>query len=100
MRVRRQIFSSLFACLFLCSAVLWLSSAAPAWAQSSNTGTVAGTVTDQSGAVVNGATVTFTDTATKTSHSLTTNEAGRYIFVDAAPGTYDLSVGKQGFSTS
>ncbi len=100
MRVRRQIFSSLFAGLLLCSAVLWLCSAPVAWAQSSNSGTVAGAITDPSGALVNGATVTLTDADTKTSHALTTNEAGRYIFVDVAPGSYDLSVGKQGFSTS
>jgi hypothetical protein len=100
MRIPRQIFSSLFACLFLCCTVLWLSSAPPAAAQSSNSGTVAGAVTDPSGAVVNGAAVTLTDTATKAARQSDTNDAGRYIFVDVAPGDYDLSVGKQGFSTS
>ena len=100
MRVRRQIFSSLFACFILCSAVLWLSSAPPAWAQSTSTGTVAGSVADPSGAVVAGATVTLTDSTTKTSRTVTTNEAGRYIFVDVAPGPYELSISKQGFSTT
>ncbi len=100
MRVRRQIFSSLFSCLLLCSAALWLSNAPPAWAQSTSTGTIAGAVTDPSGAVVNGATVTLTDTATKTSRSVTTNDAGRYIFVNVDPGIYDVSISKQGFSTS
>jgi hypothetical protein len=100
MRVRRQIFSSLFACFILCSAILWLSSAPPAWAQSTSTGTVAGSVADPSGAVVAGATVTLTDSTTKTSRTVTTNEAGRYIFVDVAPGPYELSISKQGFSTT
>ena len=77
-----------------------LLSAVPSWTQSTNTGTVSGTVTDQSNAVVNGATVTLTDTATKTSRSANTNEAGRYIFVDVTPSTYDVSIAKQGFSTS
>jgi carboxypeptidase family protein len=99
MRVHRQIFSSLFACFLLCSAVL-LSSAPCAWAQSTASGTVAGTVTDPSGAVVNGATVTLTDTSTKNSRSVTTNESGRYIFVNVDPGTYDVSIGKQGFATT
>ena len=58
MRVHRQMFSSLFAGLLLCSAVLWLCTAPVAWAQSSNSGTVAGAITDPSGALVNGATVT------------------------------------------
>ena len=72
----------------------------PAWAQSSNSGTVAGTVTDPSNAVVNGANVTLTDTSTRSLRSVSSNEAGRYIFVDVAPGTYELTVAKQGFSTS
>src|SRR6202021_385477 len=99
MRVHRQIFSSLFLC-FLLSALLWLSSAVAAWAQSTSSGTLAGAVTDPSGAVVSGAAVTLPDTATKNSRAATTNDAGRYIFVDVAPATYDLSVSKQGFSTS
>ena len=70
------------------------------WAQSTNTGTIAGTVTDPSNAVVNGASVTLTDAATRSSRSATTNDAGRYIFVDVAPGSYELTVAKQGFSTS
>ena len=100
MHFRRHIFSSLFAILLLCSALLWLSSAPPAWAQSTSTGTVVGTVTDQSNAVVSGATVTLTDPSIKTSHSVTTNDAGRYVFVDVPPALYELSITKQGFSTS
>jgi hypothetical protein len=97
MRVHRQIFPSLFFC-FLLSAQLWLSGAVATWAQSTSTGTLAGAVTDPSGAVVSGASVTLTDTATKNSRVATTNDAGRYIFVDVAPATYGLSVSKQGFS--
>ena len=101
MRVRHQIFSSLFACFLLCcSASLWLGSPSAAWAQSTSTGTVAGTVTDPSGALVAGATVTLTDTATKTRAVVTTNDAGRYIFVDVTPGAYEISITKQGFSTT
>jgi hypothetical protein len=70
------------------------------WAQSTSTGTIAGTVTDQSNAVVSGAAVTLTDTSTRNSRSAATNDAGRYTFVDVAPGIYDLAVSKQGFSTS
>src|ERR1039458_4738883 len=100
MRMRQQIFSSLSAVLIFCSAVLWLSTVPPVAAQSTSTGTISGTVTDASGAVVNGATVTLTDTTTKTVRTISTNGAGRYIFVDVAPGPYDLSISKQGFSTS
>jgi Carboxypeptidase regulatory-like domain len=99
MRARRQTVS-VFATLVLCVFMFALCSAPSVWAQSTNSGTIAGTVTDQTNAVVNGASVTLTDTSTRTSRSSATNDAGRYIFVDVAPGTYDLSVSKQGFSTS
>jgi Carboxypeptidase regulatory-like domain len=84
----------------LCVCLFAICSVRALWAQSTNTGTVAGTITDQSNAVVNNATVTLTDNATKNSRAATTNETGRYIFVDVAPGTYELTVTKQGFSTS
>jgi hypothetical protein len=70
------------------------------WAQSTSTGTVAGSVTDQQNAVVVGATVTLTDSATNSSRNATTNASGRYIFVDVAPGSYRIAVSKQGFSTA
>ena len=100
MRIRQQIFTSLFVVLLFGSVGLWLSNATPACAQSTSTGTVAGSVTDPSGAVVTGATIMLTDTATKSSRNVTTNEAGRYIFVDVTPGAYDVSISKQGFSTT
>src|SRR4029077_7827745 len=100
MRMRQQIFSSLSAELVLCSALLWLGSVSPVWAQSTASGTIAGTITDATGAVVNGATVMLTDVSTKSSHSVTTNETGRYVFVNVDPGQYDLTISKQGFSTT
>jgi Carboxypeptidase regulatory-like domain len=99
MDVRRTMFSCLFAVVVVCSAVLMLSTAS-VWAQSTASGTIAGTITDSSGAVVNGATVLLTDTSTKAAHSVTTNEAGRYVFVNVDPGAYDVNISKQGFSTT
>ena len=69
-------------------------------AQSTSTGTVVGNITDPSGAVVSGATVTLTDQSTKATRTATSNDAGRYIFVDVTPAVYDMTVSKQGFSTS
>jgi hypothetical protein len=97
MRVRNQRFS-LVALIISAAAMLSVGSPLPLWAQSANSGTVTGIVTDASGAVVNGATVTLTDTSTNTSRTNNTNDAGRYIFVDVTPGVYDLTVAKQGFS--
>ena len=65
--------------------------------QAVSTGTVVGQVSDASGAAIVGATVTLTDKATNTPRTTTTNEAGRYIFVNVIPGAYDLAVSKTGF---
>jgi len=72
----------------------------PAWGQAVDTGTVVGTVTDSTGAVVVGATVTMTDIGTKTSRSVVTNDAGRYVVPSVEPGKYDITFAKQGFSTT
>jgi hypothetical protein len=100
MRIRRLTFASLFTTLVLCSALLWFSGAQPAWSQSAGSGTIAGTVTDSSGAVVPGVNATLTDTSTNVSRTTVSNEAGRYVFVNVAPGKYDMTFAKQGFSTT
>src|SRR5579859_6263207 len=68
--------------------------------QSASTGTVNGTVSDAQGASVAGATVTLTDSVTSIARTTSTNENGRYIFVDVNPSKYTLSVSKTGFRNS
>jgi len=68
--------------------------------QSASTGTVAGTISDPSGAAIATASVTLTDKATNIPRTVSTNENGRYLFVDVPSGTYDVSVNKQGFRIS
>ena len=80
--------------------VVCLASTLPAWAQSTSSGTVAGEVNDPSGAVVTGATVTLTDSATNLARTATTNATGRYFFADVTPAIYSISVSKAGFSTT
>jgi hypothetical protein len=99
MHVRRGITVSLFATIFLPLLLLSLA-AMPLFAQSTSTGTIAGIVSDSTGAVVNNATVTLTDKATKAARSVTTNESGRYVLTNVDPGSYELSASKQGFATT
>ncbi|MGA8437675.1 MAG: carboxypeptidase-like regulatory domain-containing protein [Candidatus Sulfotelmatobacter sp.] len=80
--------------------VVYAGSALAAWAQSTSTGTVAGSVTDPSGAVVADASVTLTDSATNIARATTTNATGRYIYVDVNPGIYNIAVSKAGFETT
>ena len=56
------------------------------------TGRIAGTVTDQSGAVVTGATVTITDIDTNVARRTRTTDAGAYWMVGLEPATYQVTV--------
>ncbi len=71
----------------------------PASGQATNTGTVVGEITDQSGALVPGATVMMNDSAAGVKLTKTTNADGKYAFTTVPPGTYTITVSKAGFST-
>jgi hypothetical protein len=61
---------------------------------------VNGTVTDPSGAAVQGAAVAATNIATNITRETKTDTAGLYTFPQMLPGTYRMSVTASGFSTS
>ena len=71
----------------------------PVLAQST-AGRILGTITDQSGAAVAGATVVVTDVQRGSSRTLTTDESGAYAVPDLQPGTYKIHVEAKGFKTS
>src|SRR5882672_7149058 len=60
-------------------------------------GTISGTITDQNGATVNGASVTITNTATNQSFTATTASDGTYRSPTLSPGNYSVSVNAPGF---
>src|SRR5580692_961917 len=60
-------------------------------------GTIAGTVTDQHNAVIGGAAVVITNTATGQTERLTTNDVGAYMANTLLIGTYSVSAEKVGF---
>ena len=62
-------------------------------------GTIVGTVTDQSGAVVPSAKITLIDEATKDTRETTTKESGEFVFAALRPSTYTISVETAGFQT-
>lgn len=79
----------------VCVATLTLS-CAYAYAQVES-GQLAGTITDQSGAVVPGATVTVKNVATNAERSTVASETGAYSVVGLAPGHYQVSVAAGAF---
>src|ERR1700679_3549580 len=60
-------------------------------------GSAVGTVTDNTGAVVGGATVTLTDVDTGDRRTATTNSNGDYQFVNLIPGNYRVDIENSGF---
>src|SRR5580704_11662816 len=63
------------------------------------TATVTGVVSDSSGGVVAGATVTATNVDTNISSSSVTGGSGEYVITLLRPGNYKLSVSQPGFKT-
>jgi len=65
-----------------------------------STGSIAGTVTDATGAVLSSARITITGTATGQTIKLTTNQSGLYSAGNLVPGAYTVRVEAKGFKTT
>jgi hypothetical protein len=70
---------------------------ARAFAQGETTSAIVGQVTDATGAVVPGASVTITNQETGLKRSAKTDDGGRFNFPQLKPGTYSVKVEAQGF---
>ncbi len=66
-------------------------------AQTTTTGGVAGVITDPSGAVISGATITLTNVATGAVQDARSGSSGAYRFDLLPPGSYKISVEQTGF---
>ena len=70
------------------------------WAQGTGgRGSISGTVTDPSGAVLTGVSVTALNTATGLSVAVTTSGSGSYAIPLLPTGTYTMTFQKEGFKT-
>ncbi|HEX3940288.1 MAG TPA: TonB-dependent receptor [Acidobacteriaceae bacterium] len=85
------------AALFALGGCLWLASPA-ANGQVTGQATLSGVVTDPAGAVVVGAQITITNTATNVAQSSVTNSTGYYEIDGLNPGPYEIRVSAPGFS--
>ena len=83
------------------AALLLFCLAAPfsAFSQSTNA-TVGGTVSDSSGALIPGVSMTATNVANGVVAKVLTNEAGAYQFASLQPGTYEIRAELVGFQSS
>jgi hypothetical protein len=62
-------------------------------------GTITGTVVDASGAAVPDTAVTLMNEATQETHTAKSDTSGEFVFVALHPGTYTVSMAKQGFES-
>jgi hypothetical protein len=79
------------------SFLLAISIASCLWCQSFF-GAIQGDITDASGALVPGASITLTNTKTGEKVSAVSDANGSYAFLTLLPSTYQMTVEKQGFS--
>jgi hypothetical protein len=77
-----------------------LLAVAIATAQVGGSGTIQGTVTDPSGAIVAGATVVAVDVATGVQTTRKTTDAGFFVLSPLQPGEYTVTVKADGFQTT
>jgi hypothetical protein len=84
----------------LTAVALLLFVAAPAGMRAQGiTGSITGTIADQSGAVIGGATVTVQQEETNSIRTTTSSDAGTYTVTQLPPGHYDVKAEKAGFKT-
>ena len=65
-----------------------------------DTGSISGTITDPSGSVVAKAQITATETATQTTYTTVSSNAGYYVFPSVRTGVYTLTISSTGFKTT
>jgi len=97
LRAKRSMFSVAH-CVRVSTMLAMLTSSV--WLSAQNvvsTGLLSGRVSDQSGAVVPGASVVVQNLATGVEQSATTNHAGIYQFPALVPGTYSVRASLKGF---
>src|ERR1700733_5957342 len=94
MKLRNLI--SMVAALILCIG----ASSADLLAQGTDLGTIRGTITDSTGALLPNAQVEITDLATLTSRKVTTDGHGNFQVVAVPSGHYKATVTAAGFGTS
>src|SRR5579864_4444034 len=98
MKLRLTVFSGI--CLFVLVMLTAISLSPVALGQTTiSTGSIQGTVTDPSGAVVNGAKVSIRNKATNQTITTSSNSSGAYTSGALTPGDYTVRIEAAGFKT-
>lgn len=84
--------------ILLCSMTLLLP-AHQVFSQIAGTGSIQGTVTDSTGAVIPNASITLTNQATQVRRTVQSNSAGTFVYPGIPVGTYNIQMTVPGFKT-
>src|SRR5829696_4219357 len=84
----------------IATALLLLFLSGPTLAQSGSTGSISGTITDPTNAVVTGANVTIKNNATNQEFSTTSADNGTFNVPALISGNYTVTVAAPGFKTT
>src|SRR5579859_3974040 len=82
--------------VLLAAVLIFALTPAAVWGQNVY-GTIAGTVTDSSGAAIGNTTVTLTNLDKNEKHDMGADSSGNYSFVNILPGRYKIEAEKSGF---
>jgi hypothetical protein len=94
--MKKRNLRTLGARILLCISVLLLSAFAASG--QAGRGSISGTITDQSGAIIPGAQVALLDPATGITRHTVSSDAGLYSFISLNPGVYQVTVSQSGFA--
>jgi outer membrane receptor protein involved in Fe transport len=86
--------------LLVCAALIVLVAAVPAARAQAVYGSIAGTVTDPSGAALPGVNVTITSVERQTTDSVVSNASGNWVKERLLPGTYEVKAELTGFKAA
>ncbi len=86
--------------VLLGAVLLMVAGAAPQLAAQTFRGGINGSVSDNTGAVIAGATVAATNTGTNVTLTTVSSSAGEFLFQDLPLGSYSVTVTSTGFATS
>src|ERR1700730_9687096 len=87
--------------LVVLAVACFLANVSPAYPQGSTAvAQLNGTVLDESGATVKGATLTLRQTDTNRSYTITSNNSGYYALANLPPGHYELTTAFKDFATT
>ncbi len=85
--------------VFLAISILWVFSFVGIYAQQT-TGTISGTVADETGGVLPGVSLTARNTETEAMRTVISDDEGRFRLPQLSPGTYELRAELAGFQTA